>query len=221
MATVPLFVHLHEHHCIGPCSPAVTGGKHDGFDDGLANAWLPMTRISKSDVRPFPAYLYRDLLSDHPFFFSLSLHGKVIITASRLHQFMYETFVKGEPNSHNEKTCTAYMRSTREDNTCKRSAALVEIPAIDLEIEDIFASCELGPMMACMKICVVLIAKRCVCILWPSAELYGRVRRWDDLITLTNFCMFSSLPACRSYSFYLLRRHFPSQRHITDTNSPT
>jgi hypothetical protein len=48
MATVPLFMRLRELYCINPCSPVATGGQHNDFDDGLAKAWLPVTRINRS-----------------------------------------------------------------------------------------------------------------------------------------------------------------------------
>jgi hypothetical protein len=50
VTTVPLFMRLREHHCINPQFPVLTGGKHNDFDDGLENAWLPPLRIQESDV---------------------------------------------------------------------------------------------------------------------------------------------------------------------------
>ena len=50
VTTVPLFMRLREHHCINPQFPVLTGGKHNDFDDGLENAWLPPLRMQESDV---------------------------------------------------------------------------------------------------------------------------------------------------------------------------
>lgn len=47
----PLFMRLREHRCINPYAHVATGGKRDGFDDGLANAWLPVTRIIENQAR--------------------------------------------------------------------------------------------------------------------------------------------------------------------------
>lgn len=51
LTTVPLFMRLREHHCISPAKPVATGGRHDGFDDGLCNAWFPKTHMRESEVR--------------------------------------------------------------------------------------------------------------------------------------------------------------------------
>jgi hypothetical protein len=50
LTTVPLFMRLREHHCINPQVPIRTGGTHNGFDDGLENAWLPPFRMRESGV---------------------------------------------------------------------------------------------------------------------------------------------------------------------------
>lgn len=55
--TVPLFMRLREHHCIDPQFPIRTGGKGDGFDDGLANGWLPLLRIEEKDAS-LPTFRY-------------------------------------------------------------------------------------------------------------------------------------------------------------------
>jgi hypothetical protein len=50
ITTVPLYMRLREHHCINPQLPIRIGGKRNGFDDGLENAWLPPFRMRESDV---------------------------------------------------------------------------------------------------------------------------------------------------------------------------
>jgi hypothetical protein len=189
VTTVPLFMRLREHHCINPCTRAATGGQHNGFDDGLANAWLPVSRISESD-------------------------GKVVVTDEDATQSIYKTFYKGQPNSHSEETCTACIRDRqeKEDDTRKRSAALAEIPAIDSEIEDIFVNCGLGPddsmdedadsdndsdvyvsdteeafRDSCSGIVDLLFTGETDLShgqAWNHYIFYGRVRRWDGLIAL-------------------------------------
>jgi hypothetical protein len=55
ITTVPLYMRLREHHCINPQYPVLTGGRHNGFDDGLENAWLPPVRMRESNVcSPLP-----------------------------------------------------------------------------------------------------------------------------------------------------------------------
>ena len=55
---VPLFMRLREHHCINPQIPIPTGGKHDGFDDGLDNGWLPPAHMQEKDAS-LPTFRYR------------------------------------------------------------------------------------------------------------------------------------------------------------------
>ena len=57
VVTVPLFMRLREHHCINPQFPIRTGGKGDGFDDGLANGWLPPLSMEEKDASP-PTFMY-------------------------------------------------------------------------------------------------------------------------------------------------------------------
>jgi len=47
---VSLFRRLPEHYYINPQLPIFTGGKHDGFDDGLENAWLPSLQMHENNV---------------------------------------------------------------------------------------------------------------------------------------------------------------------------
>jgi hypothetical protein len=50
--TFPLFMRIEEHHSHAPHTPAPCGGAHDGWDDGLANAFFPPhTRFVKPDAR--------------------------------------------------------------------------------------------------------------------------------------------------------------------------
>jgi hypothetical protein len=51
VSTVPLYMRLQEHHCISPQVPLPCGGEHDGFDDGLFNAYFPRIRFAQNDVR--------------------------------------------------------------------------------------------------------------------------------------------------------------------------
>ena len=57
ITTVPLFMRLREHHCINPESPVRVGGRRNGFDDGLENAWLPPLRMRESDVCTFSSQI--------------------------------------------------------------------------------------------------------------------------------------------------------------------
>jgi hypothetical protein len=50
ISIVPLYMRLREHHCINPQFPVLTGGRHNGFDDGLDNAWLPPVSMYESNV---------------------------------------------------------------------------------------------------------------------------------------------------------------------------
>jgi hypothetical protein len=58
ITTVPLYMRLREHHCINPEFPVLTGGRRNGFDDGLENAWLPPVRMRESNV----CFLFFELL---------------------------------------------------------------------------------------------------------------------------------------------------------------
>ena len=59
----------------------------------------------------------------------------------------YDTYVPGQPNSHNEETCSACIDRAHDD--LRRNASAPEstpfaIPAADSEIEDVFVSQGLG-----------------------------------------------------------------------------
>ena len=96
-ATVtPLFFKLHEHHCISPARPLPHWEVRDSdpFDEGVLNAYFP---------RGFPdAYV--------------GLPGAGVDAVSRdrvlrlrkrgmVQEHVYETFVEGRENSHDEETC--------------------------------------------------------------------------------------------------------------------
>lgn len=88
----PVYLQLHEHHCISPTEPAPCGGNPDDNDDGINNAWLPPTiEVREGDgiVR------LRDL--QHP-----SQPSTV-----------YETFVEGKKNSHDPDTCKVCLQKQR------------------------------------------------------------------------------------------------------------
>ncbi|OJA08865.1 hypothetical protein AZE42_01745 [Rhizopogon vesiculosus] len=78
----PMFMRLREYHCIDPQVPIPTGGANDGFDDGIANAWMPNgMRIPEE----------RDggkLVFNH--------HGRA---------YTYEAYRPGQASSHDETTC--------------------------------------------------------------------------------------------------------------------
>ena len=44
---------IREHHCISPQDPIGSGGRYDGFDDGLQNAYFPNVTLDQTLVRPF------------------------------------------------------------------------------------------------------------------------------------------------------------------------
>jgi hypothetical protein len=190
VTTVPLFMRLREHHCINPHSPVITGGQRDGFDDGLANAWLPPNRIFESE-------------------------GKVVVTDPEARQSVYETYVEGKPNSHDEEVCEACVidRQNKDAAMRDRSAALSQPPAMDSAIEDIFVSCGLGaddnmdvddmdsgsesdPYESDTEECIHNSCSGIQDLLftgetdlshgqaWNHYIFYGRVRTWDGLIAL-------------------------------------
>jgi hypothetical protein len=68
-----------------------SGGEGDGFDDGLFNAYFPLSRITETD-------------------------DGVEICSDSGNVYNYETYVPGQPNSHNEQTCTmCNKRRSRDD----------------------------------------------------------------------------------------------------------
>lgn len=81
LATVPVYMRLREHHCINPQYPVLTGGTHNGFDEGIRNAWFPLINLQESN----------DIVT------ITDNHGDVS---------KYETYKEGRPNSHSEDTCS-------------------------------------------------------------------------------------------------------------------
>ncbi|KAI0326393.1 hypothetical protein GY45DRAFT_1374008 [Cubamyces sp. BRFM 1775] len=81
----PLFFTLREHYCISPATPLpFTAAKPDPLDEGIMNAYLP---------HGFPqayAMTQRD--------------GKLVMRHGK-ESWVYETYVEGKENSHNEDTC--------------------------------------------------------------------------------------------------------------------
>src|SRR6266436_4167828 len=79
------------------------------------------------------------------------LKGKVMAEDDRGDISVY---VPGQPNTHDEETCTACIeeRQEAEDKMCRHSSAslsnsdaeLTVIPPMESEIEDIFVGCSLG-----------------------------------------------------------------------------
>ncbi|KAI0789567.1 hypothetical protein C8Q75DRAFT_807191 [Abortiporus biennis] len=91
LITVPIYMRLREHHCINPEYPTVTGGAHDGFDDGIRNGWFPDIKISEGN-------------------------GYVRIEdQDNNYVSKYETYVEGRPNSHSEDTCTQCRERKEEE----------------------------------------------------------------------------------------------------------
>lgn len=143
ITTVPIFMRIREHHCVSPQVPIPTGGERNGFDDGLADAWMPKIRVKENA-------------------------GKCTITDGRM-VTEYETFVPGKPNSHNEDTCTACAhdraleeeaQQERQEHAAAMAAATshsldpvsmyeeeeeaIPPPGIDDEMEGVFESVGLG-----------------------------------------------------------------------------
>ena len=88
----PVYLQLHEHHCISPTEPAPCGGNPNDNDDGINNAWLPPT----IEVREGDGIArVRDL--QHPSQPSI----------------VYETFVEGKKNSHDPDTCEICLQKQR------------------------------------------------------------------------------------------------------------
>ncbi|OAX41019.1 hypothetical protein K503DRAFT_736495 [Rhizopogon vinicolor AM-OR11-026] len=78
----PIFMRLREYHCIDPQVPVPTGGTNDGFDDGIANAWMP-NGVQIREER-------------HAGKLVLNHHGSA---------YTYEAYHPGKVNSHDEATC--------------------------------------------------------------------------------------------------------------------
>lgn len=89
--TIPIYMRLQEHHCISPQVPVPAGGKNDAFDDGLRNAYFPNVQLEHK-----PGYI------------EIKDRNAVV---SR-----YETYVPGQPNSHNEDTCLVCIKIREAEN---------------------------------------------------------------------------------------------------------
>lgn len=88
-AMVPVYMRLHEHHSVSPQIPASTGGKNDGFDDGLFNAYFRLMHCQESD-------------------------GCVNVTDIAGNKSYYETYSPDHPNSHDVDTCRMCARAEKE-----------------------------------------------------------------------------------------------------------
>lgn len=125
VTTVPVFMRLREHHCISPQVPIPAGGRGDGFDDGLHNAWMPKIHIRETQ-------------------------GDAFVTDQHGNKATYHTFVPGAPSIHSEETCTHCIkrRLAADEEMRVRSAALadadMDIPPPDAEMEDVFTRVGLG-----------------------------------------------------------------------------
>jgi hypothetical protein len=51
LTVMPVYVRIREHHCVSPAPMIDVGGRNDGFDDGLLNAWLPRMSMRERDGR--------------------------------------------------------------------------------------------------------------------------------------------------------------------------
>ncbi|KAI0653723.1 hypothetical protein C8Q70DRAFT_590738 [Cubamyces menziesii] len=91
----PLFFTLREHYCISPATPLpFTAAKPDPLDEGIMNAYLP---------HGFPqayAMTQRD--------------GKLIMRHGK-DSWVYETYVEGKENSHDEETCGMCAEARQRD----------------------------------------------------------------------------------------------------------
>lgn len=93
LTTMPLYMRLREHHCISPEYPVLTGGNHDGFDDGIRNGWFPKVSIHES--------------------------GGIVRVEDTTNDYTskYETYVEGRTNSHKDDTCSQCLfRRRREEH---------------------------------------------------------------------------------------------------------
>ncbi|PIL29384.1 hypothetical protein GSI_09436 [Ganoderma sinense ZZ0214-1] len=112
-SVTPLFFKLHEHHCVSPARPLPHWEVHDGdpFDEGVLNAYFP---------RGFPdAYVgLPGAGADVP-------RDRVLRLRKRgaVQEHVYETFVEGKENSHDEETCEICI----EEREAERAARMEEV----------------------------------------------------------------------------------------------
>ncbi|KAI0752946.1 hypothetical protein C8Q80DRAFT_1267409 [Daedaleopsis nitida] len=116
VASNPLFFKLREHHCISPARPLpLWEALNDPFDEGIMNAYCP---------RDFPhAYSV------------IHRNGRLNIRKrGRPEEFVYETYVRGKENSHNEDTCEICTASRLKQQE-QRMASLAVTPSSDGDAE--------------------------------------------------------------------------------------
>ncbi|TBU21907.1 hypothetical protein BD311DRAFT_869690 [Dichomitus squalens] len=112
-SVVPLFFRLREHHCVSPAVPLphTEVRDNDPLDEGVMNAYFP---------RGFPdAYL------GLPGSFSDIRRDGVLRLRQRgtTQEYVYETYVEGRANSHDEATC----EMCRDEAEGKRAARMAEV----------------------------------------------------------------------------------------------
>ncbi len=113
-ATVtPLVFKLYEHHCISPARPLPHWEVRDSdpFDEGVSNAYFP---------RDFP-HMYVGLPgagADVPRDRVLRLRRRGMVQ-----EHVYETYVEGKENSHDEETCEICI----EDMEAERAERMEEV----------------------------------------------------------------------------------------------
>lgn len=186
----PIYMRLHEHHCIDPQDPVPVGGADDDFDDGITNGWFPPTRQ----------------YHEH--------HGKLTwVTADNRH-YTYETFVEGRSNSHNEGTCRicVHHAAIEEEEGIERARAVSaslnsssdgtaspppNSPHTHEDFEEDFIEAGLGRgeddddddyvYNECSGITDIIFTGNTEDRhgrAWDYYRYYGRIRAWDGLIAL-------------------------------------
>ncbi|TFK56903.1 hypothetical protein OE88DRAFT_1650405 [Heliocybe sulcata] len=185
----PIYMRLREHHCIDPRNPVPVGGAGDDYDDGVTNGWFgPIRRHFETQ-------------------------GKLTwVAAGDDHEYVYETFVEGRPNSHSPETCRMCIagREMEEEEEQLRSHAVTESlrsaseetaspppSSPHQQYEDDFAEAGLGREQeddyddevrnVCSGIIDIIFTggtEERHGRAWDFYRYYGRVRAWDGLIAL-------------------------------------
>ncbi|KZV74146.1 hypothetical protein PENSPDRAFT_749642 [Peniophora sp. CONT] len=103
MSTWPAFMRLSEQHAVSPMPKVpVPVNRDDALDHGIWNAWMP-PRCRFSHER-----------------------GSVtVIDDSDGSRYVHETYVEGQPNSHDPDTCTMCNRALAEDNDEEESQSAI------------------------------------------------------------------------------------------------
>jgi hypothetical protein len=114
-ASVPFYMRLREHHSVSPRTPTSAGGRNDGFDDGLFNAYFPTMHCQESD-------------------------GFVQVLDYTGNKSIYETYSPGLPNSHDPETCHMCIRAREE----KEREWNIKIHSPNREVEFMFENLGLG-----------------------------------------------------------------------------